>query len=58
MPKIIHYPGVGRKCPLCQCYFGTNVDYEAHMETHWRKARSGRGEWIPAKAYPDLAALE
>ena len=57
MPKIIYYPGVGRKCPLCNCYFGTNVDYNAHMETHWRKSSSGKGEWIPKEAYPALANM-
>ena len=57
MVKIIHYSGNGRKCPLCNCYFFTNVDYEAHIQTHWRKTRSGNGEWLPVEGDPDLAKM-
>jgi len=47
----------GRKCPLCECYFATDVDYESHMETHWKKAKNGKGEWLPANGDPDLARM-
>jgi len=57
MRKIIYYAGAGRKCSLCNCRFATNVDYEAHMETHWKKAKNGEGEWLPAKGDPDLARM-
>lgn len=54
--KIIRYK-IPRKCPICPCCFFTSVDYEAHMETHWRPARNGNGEWLPAEAAPDLARM-
>ena len=46
-----------RKCLLCSCCFFTSVDYEAHMETHWKTTRSGNGEWLPAEAAPNLAKM-
>ena len=55
--NVKHYPLPGRKCPLCSCYSATNIDYEAHMKTHWRKARNGEGEWLPAEGDPDLAKM-
>jgi len=57
MVKITYYSGNGRKCPLCSCHFFTSVDYEAHMQTHWRKTRSGKGEYMPAEGDPDLARM-
>jgi len=53
--RTVRYGLPGRKCPLCPCYFATSIDYLSHLETHWKKARSGNGEWIPAQAYPELA---
>ena len=27
------------------------------MQTHWRKTRSGNGEWLPVEGDPDLAKM-
>jgi len=55
MVKFYGLPG--RECLLCSCYFATDVDYEAHMKTHWKKTRSGKGEWLPKEADPDLSRM-
>ena len=57
MPKIIYYSEAGRKCPLCNCFFFTNIDYNAHLETHWKPTKNGKGEWLPAEGDPDLAKM-
>jgi len=56
--EMVRFYGLpGRKCPRCGCYFATDVDYDAHMKTHWRKVRNGKGEWLPAEADPDLTRM-
>lgn len=56
-PRMTRYFGAGRKCRLCNCYFVTDEDYEAHMETHWKKTHDGSGEWLPAEGDPELARM-
>jgi len=46
-----------KKCPLCNTYFFSQKDLESHMKTHWRPASNGKGEWMPAEAYPYLKKL-
>lgn len=63
MPIIIEHkrPGVVRyrepkKCQYCNCFFFTNVDYEAHVSSrHWRRSRNGEWEWMPAEDAPHIA---
>ena len=53
-PGVVTYPDPGRKCPFrnCKCHFITNMDLEAHIETHWRKGEYG--DWIFSDEYPEL----
>lgn len=62
MPKVVDYSrsgvilysGNGRKCQYCNCRFFSNIDYEHHIRTHWRKAKHSDGEWLPAELDPHL----
>lgn len=44
-----------RKCPYCNCHFGTNVDLEDHISAiHW-KTSGGGWELMPADRAPQIA---
>jgi len=49
----------GRKCPICknEVFFATDVDYNAHMKTHWKNTRKNNGEYMPADLNPQLARM-
>jgi hypothetical protein len=42
------------KCPICECYFFTNIDLKTHIETHWRPSAKDTGFWMPCDGDPYL----
>jgi hypothetical protein len=42
------------KCQYCACQFFSQADYESHLKTHWKMAKSGEGEWMPCESDPYL----
>lgn len=43
-------------CPACKSQFVTRIDFERHLETHWRKTLKGNGETISRTTVPLLNA--
>jgi len=44
------------ECPLCPCWFFSRTDLTSHLETHWKAARNGGGDWMPCDGDPYLTA--
>ncbi len=44
------------KCKYCSCRFSNNYDLRCHLQSHWRKTKSGKGEILASELDPVLAA--
>jgi hypothetical protein len=62
-PGNILYPGLGRPCPDCKCFFMNKHDYDNHREVCpkrkaniWNSNQDG-SEWCSSSKDPELKAL-
>lgn len=50
MSEVVFYPGFGRPCPDCKCFFNSNVDFALHRRVCpkppvWKPSTRSEGVW-------------